>query len=673
MLAPIFIHQISPVTVNRRGYIKATQGSGVNFDFDLVGEPKLPRRTLFSLVAKDLAESISLFDIGATPEISFTKLKELGNDRYSICATPSECGFLSGVVIAWTDEVDRLCDLARRKRAIGDSYDLELADIAWLLDRQLDNQELLVWPTGLDQIDSDPKFLVEQRTLQSRYLISNLMNLEIDASLRLDLVDFQAIAPYVHMPSRIELATLYVGPSLRCERPKAGFSNWYELFPRSVGGLSGVVDLLPRIAKLGFDTLYLPPIHPIGVTNRKGKNNTLVAEIDDVGSPWAIGYHEGGHSAIEPSLGDFGDFEKLITVARELGIEVALDIALQASPDHPWVKEHPEWFSIRSNNEIAYAENPPKKYQDIYPINFFSFDANHAIELWSEVYSIFEFWISKGVHIFRVDNPHTKPLPFWEYICDRLMCEHPEVILLAEAFTMPKLMYRLGEIGYSQSYTYFTWRITKDELISYGNELAASDVAATLRSNFWPNTPDILGDVVRFGNRAAFRLRATLAAMMGTSWGIYSGYEFCENTPFSIESEEYLDSEKYQIRRRDYQHEAVLDFDITNLNIFRRRHFMALSNQAGFRELPCDNGSIVSFLRYDAELKDLFIVVCNLDTHSPSEGQIELWPIRQLLGISKEIVTHDHLSGETYSWSGDRAFVRLDPMANVAHLLDIEM
>ncbi len=676
------MHQAVPRTLFRSGAVKATAGIRLEFFFDLVGEPKLPRRALFTVVSATHArtDSEALFAVA-----EWAQLEEMGNDRYRAVWTPPTPGEYVPVVVAWMDELGRLAELAERKRAIGESCDLELADIASLLRTQAADDELARFPAagsghgsahGSAQGSAQGSALRPDGDLAGarRRELSRLAELLEDAQLepaaRLDALEAPAAQQLARLPVRLEVATIARGQAIRCEDRLAAVGAWYELFPRSVGGFKGVAAQLGRLSSLGFDVVYLPPIHPIGVTKRKGRNNSLVAGAGDVGSPWAIGGADGGHTAIDPSLGSAEDFAELVEAARSKGIEIALDIAFQCSPDHPWVTEHPEWFNRRADGSIAYAENPPKKYQDVYPVNFQPAREEDRKALWEAAYGVFEHWLAAGVRIFRVDNPHTKPLPFWEWACERLRNEHPEAILLAEAFTMPKLMYRLGEIGFSQSYTYFTWRVAKWELEAYGAELASAEAVATMRPNFWTNTPDILADPLRNGPLSAFAIRATLAATMAGSWGVYSGFEFGENQPITPDSEEYMDSEKYQLRHRDFSAPAPLDPYIATLNSFRRAH-PAIANQAGFEVVGCDNDEITAYLRTEPA-GDAVLVVVNLSPRHAREGSIDLGPVRRAFGTGAAFRVHDRVSGSTFSWSGERAFIRLDPVAQVAHLIEPE-
>jgi len=452
------------------------------------------------------------------------------------------------------------------------------------------------------------------------------------------------------------------------DRERAEYSAWYELFPRSYGGLRGTIDELDRVAAMGFDVLYLPPIHPIGRTHRKGPGNSLVAGPDDPGSPWAVGGPEGGHDAIHPDLGDEADFVALVAAARERGIEVALDYALQCSPDHPWVADHPEWFNRLPDGSIRYAENPPKKYQDIYPLNFWPDDERDRVALWRACREILEHWIGLGVRIFRVDNPHTKPLPFWAWVIAEIHRHHPDVLFLAEAFTAPSMMSRLGEIGFSQSYTYFTWRHSADELRGYLEELVAAPSRHQMRPNFWPTTPDILDGVLRDGPLSAFALRVVLAATLVPSYGIYSGYELGENVPQSPDNTEYLHSEKYQLVRRDFGREPNLGQLLATLNRFRRDH-RSLQRLDGLRFHGSDNPAVLVYSRRWDD--DVVLMVVNLDPWQAQSATLQLDLAALGLGWDEPFEAHDALTGQHFSWQGPRPWVRLDPASQPAHLLQL--
>ncbi|BAN36235.1 alpha amylase catalytic region [Sulfuricella denitrificans skB26] len=451
---------------------------------------------------------------------------------------------------------------------------------------------------------------------------------------------------------------------------RSRFSAWYELFPRSCGenGAHGtfadVIARLPEIADMGFDVLYLPPIHPIGRTFRKGPNNSLTAAPNDPGSPWAIGAAEGGHRDIHPELGSAADFRRLVTEARARGLEVAMDIAFQCAPDHPYVTEHPEWFRHRPDGSIQYAENPPKKYQDIYP---FDFECEDSDALWHELKGVVDHWIGEGVTIFRIDNPHTKPFPFWEWLIGGVKTEHPEVIFLAEAFTRPRIMHRLAKLGFTQSYTYFTWRNTQQELTAYFTELARHHSREYFRPNLWPNTPDILPEFLQYGGRPAFLLRVALAATLGANYGIYGpAYELMEHEALKPGGEEYLDSEKFQLRQRDLQRPDSLRDYITRLNRVRREN-PALQSDWSLSFHAIDNPLMLCYSKTAGD--DTLVMVANLDPHNVQAGWIEL-PLTEL-GVPDDapFQAHDLLSGARFLWQGARNFVRLDPQSSPVHIL----
>jgi starch synthase (maltosyl-transferring) len=469
-----------------------------------------------------------------------------------------------------------------------------------------------------------------------------------------------------------ELVTATKRFPLSVDRPRATFSAWYELFPRSEGGFLGAAKRLDAIAAMGFDVVYLPPVHPIGRSFRKGPNNTLDAAAQDVGSPWAIGSAEGGHDAIEPTLGTVADFEALVARAGELGMEIALDLALQCSPDHPWVTEHPDWFAHRADGSIAYAENPPKKYQDIYPLYF---DADPE-GIRAEVLRIAQLWISRGVKIFRVDNPHTKPLEFWEKLIGEIKAAAPDVLFLAEAFTRPPMMHALAKIGFTQSYTYFTWRVGATELAEYATDLTSSPTADYMRGNLWPNTPDILPFHLQEQGPPQFKIRALLAATLSPSFGIYSGYELFESVPLAPGREEYLDSEKFQIRSRDWDRATetgrTLAPYLARLNQVRREQ-PALQRLRGLHVHGSDDGAFLAYSRQDPAQPDrAVLVVVNLDPLAAHETLIRLdfealgWPADTLVTVTDQLG-----GGDRYTW-GAVAYVRLDPSWEPGHLFVME-
>ena len=469
---------------------------------------------------------------------------------------------------------------------------------------------------------------------------------------------------------------------IRVERARALIGSWYEFFPRSEGSIKNsdgtitpgnfksAAKRIPAVAAMGFDVLYIPPIHPIGFSHRKGRNNTLIAGPNDPGVPWGIGNEAGGHDAINPDLGDIKDFEEFLKVAKKNGIEVALDLALQCSPDHPWVKSNPEWFTKRPDGSIAYAENPPKKYEDIYPINF----DNDYEGLFAEIYRIVSFWIEKGISIFRVDNPHTKPVHFWQELIAKINTKYPDVIFLSEAFTNPPMMHSLGKAGFQQSYTYFTWRVTKQELTDYGREVA-QHTSAFFRPNFWVNTPDILPFHLQSGNPAIFALRAVLAATISPSWGMYAGYELYEHLPIAEGKEEYRDSEKYEIKVRDWagaeRKGLTLAPFITQLNEIRRSN-PALQRLRNLHFHPSDSDQVIAYSKREGS--NLVLVVVNLDGFHAQESTIhwDMWA----LGLNCEsIEVVDLLDNKKYSWS-PHTYVKLDPArpsGKVAHIVRVKL
>jgi len=447
------------------------------------------------------------------------------------------------------------------------------------------------------------------------------------------------------------------------DRERARFAAWYEFFPRSnVAGRHGTFrdaeSQLERAAAMGFDVVYLPPIHPIGRTHRKGRNNALAAQPGEPGSPWAIGGPEGGHDAVHPDLGTLADFDRFVARARDLGLEVALDFTIQCSPDHPWVREHPEWFFHRPDGTIKYAENPPKKYQDVYPLNFWGDD---PLPLWQEMKRVVEFWIGHGVTTFRVDNPHTKPVRFWEWLIREVQTAHPETVFLAEAFTRPKMMKVLAKAGFTQSYTYFTWRNEKQELADYLTEITTPPVAEYFRGNLWPNTPDILHETLQRGGRPAFRIRLMLAATLSSLYGIYSGYELCEDTPFAPGSEEYLNSEKYELKVRDWSAPGNLVGDVTRINRIRREH-RALQLYRNLRFHPSSDPHVLWYSKMTPRRDDVVFVAVNLDPDGTHAAVVEM-PIDELgLAPDQPYRMQELLSEVSYQWRGPRGFVDLNPV-----------
>ncbi|MEY2398035.1 MAG: hypothetical protein QOJ00_1209 [Actinomycetota bacterium] len=573
----------------------------------------------------------------------------LENDRWVAGLDATEVGQHEFVVEAWTDVVGTWRHDTELKAAAGVDIALELEEGALLVEARL---------RKVHRVDRD--------------LLRAAINTMRDPSLSQPERLAAALAPEV-VGALAEIIEGDVTKSsvyrVWVDRERALAGAWYELFPRSYGGLKGATERLDAVAEMGYDVVYLPPIHPVGVSHRKGRNNTLDPGPDDPGSPWAIGSADGGHTAIEPSLGTYEDFDAFVARARALHMEVALDYALQCSPDHPWVIEHPEWFHQRPDGTIKYAENPPKKYQDIYPINFWPENDADRDALWSACRDVMEFWIGRGVRIFRVDNPHTKPVPFWAWLLPSIQAEHPDVLFLSEAFTRPKMMAKLAEVGFSQSYTYFTWRTTKQELTEYADEVAYGPTADYMRPNFWPTTPDILSGPLRNGTPGVFKQRLLLAATLSPSYGVYGGYELCENEPFSEANEEFLHSEKYEIKQRDFTSPTSIAPFMTCINDIRRRHPALLElDNITFHDTA--NDQLMAYSKTTADGSDTVLVVVNLDPVATQEATLGLNLAALGVDTERQFEAHDELTGATYMWLGANPYVRLTP-EDPAHVLHI--
>ena len=573
-------------------------------------------------------------------------LSPLGNDRFAASFTAAELGVWEFVVEAWIDAFTTWRVGTGRKLAAGQDVELDLAGGANLLRA-----------TAVRGAKGDPSAASTLR----------------EAATALDRASAPQAARFAEATSAAVIAAAARHPDLSdatrspesrvvVDPERARFSAWYEMFPRSAGAagthgtLNDCVRRLPYVAEMGFDVLYLPPIHPIGRSFRKGPNNALEAGPNDVGSPWAIGAPEGGHKAVHPELGTLDDLRGLVREARALGIEVAVDIALQASPDHPYVQEHPEWFRHRSDGSIQYAENPPKKYQDVYP---FDFECEAWESLWNELASIFFFWCEQGLRVFRVDNPHTKPLRFWQWCIAEVKARHPETIFLAEAFTRPKLMYALAKGGFTQSYTYFAWRHSKCEFTEYMKELTRSPVVEFYRPNFWPNTPDILPENLQFGGRSGFMLRLLLAATLSSNYGIYGpAFELMEHVA-RADSEEYVDNEKYQLRAWDVDRDDSLRDVIALVNRVRREQPALQHNLVTFH--PTDDENMLAFSKRSPDAKSVVLVVVNLDPRHTHAATVAL--DLEALGLppNEAFQVHDLLADARYRWEGGRAYVELDP------------
>lgn len=575
-------------------------------------------------------------------------------DRCTGRFTVDRLGVWSFTVEAWVDLFATWRHALEKKHEAGQDISMDLLEGAAIVEQ--------AWR----QETGDRRATLKKLTATIRDETLSLQD-RVDVALSDELAS--AISTYVDKAS---LTRADVTLPLIVDRERARFSSWYEMFPRSQGTEPGkhgtfrdAERRLPELAELGFDVIYLPPIHPIGHTKRKGKNNTLAAAPDDPGSPWAIGSDAGGYTAIEPQLGTMKDFERFVARANALGMEIALDYALQCSPDHPWVREHPDWFFVRADGSIKHAENPPKKYEDIYPPDFWCDDYER---LWAACKDVLLFWIEKGVKIFRVDNPHTKPYAFWEWAIQEVRRDHPDMIFLSEAFTRPARMKGLAKRGFNQSYTYFTWRNSASELREYLIELTTTDMREYFRPNFFANTPDILHEYLQRGGRPAFRVRLLLAATLSPAYGIYSGFELCENIPVRPGSEEYLNSEKYEIRVRDFNAPGNLNQDIARINQIRRdNRALQLLDNLSFEH--CEHDEIL-FYHKSAPGNDLLIAV-NLNPFEVCETMVHV-PLAKLgLPADAPFAVEDLLTGDRYTWRGERNFVRLDPQHQPGHVLKI--
>jgi starch synthase (maltosyl-transferring) len=585
-----------------------------------------------------------------------------GTDRWHATIVPTSQGRWSFVVESWGDPLATWWHAVEVKLEAGQGVE----DLANDLE------------SGARLLDRAIRCVPRERRAEVLRAVAALRDVTRDLAhragpaLERDLKELLRAYPVRQMITRSRRHDIWV------DRERALYGAWYEIFPRSTGGvdergrpvhgtLATAAKELPRIAGMGFDVVYLPPVHPIGRVNRKGRNNSLVAHADDVGSPWAIGAAEGGHDAVHPDLGTIEDFDAFVRAAGEQGLEVALDLALQCAPDHPWVDKHPEWFTIKPDGSIAYAENPPKKYQDIYPLNF----DTDGTALAREVLHLVRHWIAHGVKIFRVDNPHTKPLNFWHWLIWQVKQTDPDVLFLAEAFTRPAMMHTLAKIGFTQSYTYFTWRTAKWELTEYANELAGA--ADYMRPNFFVNTPDILHASLQYGGPPMFAIRAVLAGLLSPTYGVYSGYELFEHAAREPGSEEYLHSEKYELRPRDFAAAERTGHSLapylTRLNDARRRH-PALHRLRNLWFHHVDDDALMCWSKRDEETGDTVVVVLTLDPFDPRESMVNLDLPALGLEWHERFEVYDEMTGASYDW-GPHNYVRLDPHQNPAHVFAV--
>jgi starch synthase (maltosyl-transferring) len=624
--------------------VKRTVGDRLRVEADIVADGH-------EVLAAEL-----LYRRAAEPEWQAAPMQPLVNDRWRGDFTVTELGRYHYTIQAWIDRFRTWQRDLQKKVEAGQDVSVELLMGAELVAEaqqraaNRDAQGLGEWAAALRQAGEQPA----------------RVEMALDPELTLVMGRY---------PDRRFITVYDKSLTVVVDPVKARYSTWYEIFPRSCSpepGRHGTFQdcelRLPYLAHLGFDVLYFPPIHPIGHTHRKGKNNMPQCFPEDVGSPWGIGSKEGGHKSVHPQLGTLEDFRRLLARAQEYGIDIALDIAFQVSPDHPYVKEYPSWFRWRPDNTVQYAENPPKKYEDIYP---FDFENEDWEELWQELKSVFLFWIDQGVRLFRVDNPHTKPFRFWEWVIGEIKEAYPETIFLAEAFTRPKVMYRLAKLGFSQSYTYFAWRNTKWELMQYFSDLTQNDVGEYFRPHLWPNTPDILTEYLQFGGPPAFKARLLLAATLGASYGIYGpAFEHCVQEVREPGSEEYLDSEKYEVKFWDLDQPGSLKEFIARVNRIRREN-PALQQDRNLRFFSIDNEQLICYGKFTDDLSNIVLVVVNLNPHYTQGGWLEL-PLEDLgLDPQQPYQVHDLLGDARFLWHGPRNYVELNPQLAPAHIFRV--
>lgn len=645
----VIIEGVSPVVDDGRFPAKRVAGDVVHIEADIFAD------------GHDLLSAVMLHRHESEQKAVETRMMPLVNDRWRAELPVDRLGFYFFTFEAWVDHfLTWHRDLRKRIDSGVTGNDLDL---------QLRIGLGMIRAAAARAQDRDRKRL-------DHYVTLNVELIKGDDEPQDKVLDLwnDELTGLMERNAERTFATRYATElAIEVDPRRAGFSSWYELFPRSAaaepgrhGTLRDVEAQLPRIARMGFDVLYLPPIHPIGTTFRKGRNNTVVAEGgDEVGSPWAIGGKEGGHKAIHPRLGTMDDFRRLVEAARSRGIELAMDIAFQGSPDHPYVTEHEEWFRKRPDGTIQYAENPPKKYQDIYP---FDFDSDGWADLWKELCDIFRFWIDKGVRIFRVDNPHTKPLPFWHWVIRTVKKHHPDVIFLAEAFTRPKIMYWLAKAGFSQSYTYFAWRNTKFELTEYFEQISKPPVSDFFRPNAWPNTPDILTEYLQYGGRPAFTVRLMLAATLSANYGLYGpAFERYVGVVRDPGGEEYRDSEKYEVKNWAPNEDDLTEL-IAVVNRIRREN-PALQQNATLTFHETTNDEIICYSKSAGD--EAVLTIVNVDPHNTQAGYVELDLAALNLDPNRPFQVHELLSGSRYTWHGPRNYVKLDPQVIPAHIFRI--
>jgi starch synthase (maltosyl-transferring) len=643
--ARVIIQEVNPQIDCGRFPIKRVIGEEVIVEGDIFAD------------SHDTISSVLLYRKENGSKWSEVRMKPLINDRWRGSFRVMELGRYRYTVTAWIDRFKSLQRDLTKKLEAGQDVSVDLLTGAELIMEANEHANPAHAPIMQEWVDQ---------------LRSNDVSVTAKAQLALTEEVTELMSKY---SNRFFATTYSKELVVEVDRKKARFSTWYELFPRSCASEQGrygdfrdCETRLAYVSAMGFDVLYLPPIHPVGHTNRKGKNNTITADANDPGTPWAIGSKEGGHKTVHAQLGTIEDFRQFLNKAKDYGIEVALDLAFQCSPDHPYVKEHPEWFRWRPDRTIQYAENPPKKYQDIYPLYF---ETEHWQELWEELKSIVMFWIEQGVRIFRVDNPHTKPFQFWEWLTNEIRRDYPDVIFLAEAFTRPKVMFQLAKLGFNQSYTYFTWRNTKWEITQYFLEINQTEEREYFRPNLWPNTPDILTEYLQSGGRPAFMSRLVLAATLGANYGIYGpAFELCENQPREPGSEEYLNSEKYEIKFWDIDRSNSLKDFIARVNRIRKEN-PALQGDTNLRFHAIDNEKLICYSKNTEDLSNIILVVVNLDPHYTHSGWVDL-PLNELgLDSTQPYQVHELLSDARYLWQGSRNYVELNPNISPAHILRV--
>ncbi|MCB9799210.1 MAG: alpha-1,4-glucan--maltose-1-phosphate maltosyltransferase [Candidatus Omnitrophica bacterium] len=642
--APVIIENLTPCIDGGAFAVKVITGELLRIEADIFKD------------GHDVLKADVLYRRRGSQRWSRSPMKFLSNDRWQGSFRVDEAGFFEYSIEAWTDALSSWMRFIEKKCEVQTEVKTDAEEGIRLLNQWL-------------QTVTDKR--------EKKKINSYLKQLELAAGSSEEILrmirDSEFIEVITENPYKKDISMLKAPYPLVVDRVLAEFGAWYELFPRSQGKhktksgtFKDCIKRLPDIKKMGFDIIYLPPVHPIGRTNRKGKNNTLHAGPSDPGSPWAIGGAEGGHKAVHPELGTLDDFRDFVEAAGDYQIEIALDLAYQCSPDHPYAKEHPEWFYQLPDGTIRYAENPPKKYQDIYPINFW---CENREALWNELKSVVLFWIEQGVRIFRVDNPHTKPLRFWAWLIEEIKTQYPDTLFLAEAFTRPKVMKFLAKAGFSQSYTYFTWRNSKHELREYLEELTQHEMKYYFRGNFFTNTPDILHEYLQKGGPTAFKIRLALAATLSSSYGVYSGYEFFENIPLKEGSEEYLNSEKYEIRKRDWNALPNMKSLISRINQIRKDN-PALTGYKNLEFFESPNHQVLCYGKANSDLSNIIICAVMLDPYSAQEDLVRLpiwkwgiepWQTYQM----KDLVT-----GQKFYWKGESNYIRLDS-SQPAHILKL--